>query len=218
MSRTKVLRKTFFEQPTLTVARELLGKYLVRKVGGKAIAAIITEVEAYDGPRDKASHASRGLTPRTKVMFGPPGHWYVYFTYGMHWMLNIVTREKGYPAAVLIRAVEVKSRRRNISVNQLSNQHGSALAINGPARVTKFFRIGKSFNGASASRRTGLWIEDSPARIATRSVAGGGVRIKEFEIKKSPRIGVDYAGPVWSKKKYRFFMTGKCYNSAIAEL
>lgn len=169
--RKKTLNRNFFEKPTLTVAKLLLGKYLVRRTGKKIIRGIITEVEAYDGPDDKASHASRGMTERNKVMFGPPGYWYIYFTYGMHWMLNIVTGKEGYPAAVLIRSVA---------------------GIAGPARVTKSLKIDKKFNGKIAGRKTGLWFEDR------------GVRIKKPQIKMDRRVGVDYAGPVWAKKKYRF--------------
>src|SRR3989338_2229715 len=100
----KILPQSFFDRPTLAVARALLGKFLVRRTGKKTLEAMITEVEAYDGPEDRASHASRGITPRTKIMFGEAGRLYVYFTYGMHWMLNVVTGSRGYPAAVLIRA------------------------------------------------------------------------------------------------------------------
>src|SRR5690348_15950613 len=100
----KILPLLFFDRPTLTVARELLGKYIVRSYRGKLIPVMITEVEAYDGPNDLASHASRGMTPRTKIMFGPAGNFYVYFTYGMHWLVNVVTGPKQYPAAVLLRA------------------------------------------------------------------------------------------------------------------
>lgn len=169
----KVLNQRFFNRPTLMVAKDLLGKYLVRKWRGKIIARMITEVEAYNGPNDLASHASRGITARNKIMFGPAGHLYIYFTYGMHWMLNIVTGKKGYPAAVLIRGVE---------------------GISGPARVTKFFKIGKSLNNKKASRVTGLWIEDR------------GTRILRSHIKCSARIGVAHAGQIWSKKLYRFYL------------
>ena len=132
----------------------------------------ITEVEAYVGFSDRASHASRGMTPRNRVMFGPPGVWYVYFTYGMHWMANIVTGRKGYPAAILIRGVK---------------------GISGPARVTKHFGIDKRFNNKRAMPANGLWIEDR------------GVRIPSRQVKRSPRIGVNYAGP-WSKKLWRFYL------------
>ncbi len=158
------------------VARELLGKYLVRKVdppaGGREIAGMITEVEAYDGPNDRASHASRGLTRRNAPMFGPAGVWYIYFVYGMHEMLNVVTGKRGYPAAVLIRGTENAS---------------------GPGRVTKFFKIDRKLNGKNVSRKAGLWVES--------------MGVQKFKIKKSARVGVSYAGPVWSKKKYRFYLS-----------
>src|SRR5438477_265913 len=102
----KILPADFFNRDTDQVAQELLGKFLVRKIQGKETSAIITEVEAYDGQSDLASHASKGKTKRTEVMFGKPGIFYVYLCYGIHHMLNIVTREHGYPAAVLIRAVK----------------------------------------------------------------------------------------------------------------
>src|SRR3989304_10562893 len=102
----KTLEKKFFVRPTLTVAKDLLGKYLTIRADGKIQRFMITEVEAYDGFKDKASHASRGKTERNTPMFGEAGVWYVYFTYGMHYMLNIVTGPQNYPAAVLIRGVE----------------------------------------------------------------------------------------------------------------
>ena len=179
----RYLQEKFFSRPTIAVAKSLLGKYLVRKWRGKIISAMITEVEAYDGLNDKASHASRGMTPRNIVMFGPAGRWFVYFTYGMHFMLNAVTGKEGYPAAILIRGVE---------------------GINGPGRVTKFFHIDKKLNSKPISKKSGLWIEDRLARLSFNE--GGGVKIKPSQIKKSPRIGVDYAGPVWAKKCYRFYV------------
>lgn len=169
----KTLRVPFLNRPAPIVARDLLGKFLVRRHGGREVAAMITETEAYEGPNDKASHASRGKTARNAVMFGPPGVWYVYFTYGMHWMLNVVTGAEGYPAAVLIRGVE---------------------GVNGPARLTKLFSIDKKFNGVFAVPKNNLWIEDR------------GVRIPKNRIRSSPRIGVAYAGPYWSRKKYRFYL------------
>lgn len=199
---SKVLDRKFFERPTVAVAKNLLGKYLVRRWRGKTIARMITEVEAYDGPKDKASHASRGMTPRTKIMFGPAGHWFVYFTYGMHWMLNIVTEKKGYPAAVLIRGVMFSNSQSRVGYLS-SPPRGEVrnVYLKGPGRITKFLNIDEKLNGKLADRKSGLWIEERPARIATRNVAGGGMKIK-----KSPRIGVGYAGPVWSKKYYRFVL------------
>ena len=110
---------------------------------------MITETEAYDGFKDKASHARRGKTARNYPMFGEAGRWYVYFTYGMHWMLNIVTEPKDYPAAVLIRAVE---------------------RISGPARLTKFLKIDKRFNNKLAVRKTGLWIEDRGIKFQNSNI------------------------------------------------
>jgi DNA-3-methyladenine glycosylase len=169
-----ILSKTFFNRPTLTVAQDLLGKYLVRQVKGQLVALEINEVEAYDGPSDRACHAARGKTPRTAVMFGPAGHFYVYFVYGVHWMLNIVTGREGYPAAILIRG---------------------AGNITGPARLTKFLGIDKTFNAAAAAKSSGLWIEDR------------GVIVPRHLTQRTPRIGVAYAGAVWAAKPYRFLYT-----------
>ena len=113
---------------------------------------MITDVEAYDGFDDKASHAHRGETERNAPMFGEAGHWYVYLVYGMHWMLNIVTGEKEYPAAVLIRGVE---------------------GFSGPARVTKLLGVTKTVNGKKADYSSGFWIEDRSVKIARSSLRRG---------------------------------------------
>lgn len=169
----KILTKSFFERPTCIVAEELLGKFLVMKKSQKEITLMITEVEAYDGVKDKASHAHRGKTDRNSIMFSEAGYWYVYLVYGMHHMLNIVTGDKDYPAAVLIRGIE---------------------GISGPGRVTKHLGISQHHNKKKAELDSGLWIEDR------------GVKVNKKNIKKTPRVGVEYAGPVWSKKLYRFVL------------
>lgn len=169
----KILSKNFFEKNTLEVAENLLGKYLVRRIGNKKIALKINEVEAYDGFEDKASHAYKGKTERNKVMFGEAGNWYVYLVYGVHNMLNIVTGKKDYPAAVLIRG---------------------AGDINGPGKLTKFLKIDKKMNDKKASVQNGLWFEDR------------GELVDRKKIKRTSRIGVGYAGPIWSKKNYRFVL------------
>jgi len=172
----KILADSFFNRPVLEVAPDLLGKYLVRKIKGKEEEYLINETEAYDGVRDKACKASRGRTPGCEPMFGSAGYWYVYFTYGMHFMLNIVTSPKEYPAAVLIRG---------------------AGAIVGPGRLTKSLAISKSLNMKKAEERSGLWIEDR------------GMKVQKSDIIRTPRIGIDSAGPYWAKKPYRFVIKTK---------
>jgi DNA-3-methyladenine glycosylase len=171
----RILKQKFFNRDTKIVAQELLGKFLVRKINNKEIAVMITQTEAYDGPYDLASHASKGKTKRTQIMFGHPGNFYIYLCYGVHEMLNIVTREYGYPAAVLIRGVALEN-----------------TPINGPGKVTKFLNIARGLNGKAAEKSNDLWFEDR------------GVKVLKF--KKLPRIGVTYAGPVWSVKKLRFVL------------
>lgn len=168
------LPRAYFEQRTLRVARGLLGKRLVRRRRGRSLHGRIVEVEAYVGLDDRASHASRGRTARTEVMFGPAGVAYVYLVYGMHHCFNIVTEREGFPAAVLIRAVE----------------HDARL-IDGPGRVCRLFQIDRSLNGTDLTRGRELWVEDSTAVVRGRDIAA------------LPRIGVDYAGE-WAAKPWRF--------------
>ena len=175
-----ILRGEFFSRSVLKVAPDLLGKYLV----SANLEAIITEVEAYDGPQDLACHGRFGPTKRTEVMFGPAGYFYVYLCYGVHWMLNIVTGNEGYPAAVLIRGVR--------GSKGLKGSKGED-TFHGPGKITKAFGIDQSFNGKSVEPSSGLWIEDR------------GVEVHSNQMRKLPRIGVDYAG-AWAKKPYRFLL------------
>lgn len=168
----RVLTKDFYNRSTLIVAEELMGKFLVRqRDDGTQITFMIKEVEAYDGFQDQASHAYRGMTDRTRIMFGPAGFWYVYFIYGVHWMLNIVTGPENYPAAILIRTIG---------------------DYNGPGKLTRALKIDKSFNALPAVPSANLWIEDRG--------------VKPLNIVRTPRIGVSYAGDIWSQKPYRFIM------------
>lgn len=195
----KILKASFFNRPTVLVAKELLGKFLVRKHGKRIYALMITETEAYDGFKDRASHAHRGKTKRNYPMFGEAGRWYVYFTYGMHWMLNIVTGKKDYPAAVLIRAAAL--------VKISKNKFEIIRAINGPARLTKFLHIDKRLSDKRADKKTGLWIEDRGVKIGVKPFEGfGKLTAGKLRIKKGPRIGIRYAGKTWGNKKYRFYL------------
>ncbi|HUC01618.1 MAG TPA: DNA-3-methyladenine glycosylase [Candidatus Paceibacterota bacterium] len=176
----KPLSNSFFERSALLVARDLLGKYIVRRRDGrKPVALMITEVEAYDGPLDRASHAFRGRTPRTTVMFGPAGVFYVYFTYGMHWMVNVVTGPEGYPAAILLRAGAYRN-----------PKTGALVHVTGPARLAKFLGVTGGQNRLAAARKNGLWFEDR------------GIRVPRTKIITGKRIGVEYAGKVWAAKEY----------------
>ncbi|MGE9294929.1 MAG: DNA-3-methyladenine glycosylase [Puniceicoccales bacterium] len=137
-SADRVLSAEFFARETVEVSRDLLGVFLCREFEGEVLRWPLTEVEAYDGPEDRACHAHKGRTPRNAVMFGSPGVFYVYLCYGVHWMLNIVTGPQDFPAAVLIRG---------------------AGDVSGPGRLTKAMRIHKQLNGKRATRASGLWFE-----------------------------------------------------------
>ncbi len=152
MARTSyTLGADFFDRSADRVARDLLGaRLVVRGADGRATRHVVFETEAYLGGHDLACHGAKGMTNRNAVMFGPPGRWYVYLCYGMHWMLNVVTGQPGVPAAVLIRG---------------------AGAFVGPGRLTRGLRIDRSFDGRPASRRAGLWLEASGMRIPRRLVA-----------------------------------------------
>jgi DNA-3-methyladenine glycosylase len=140
----EILDPTFFARPALVVAKELLGKFLVRRVRNREQAVVVNEVEAYIGPHDLACHGRFGRTSRTEVMFGPAGVWYVYLCYGIHWMLNIVTDQVDYPAAVLVRG---------------------AGQFNGPGKLTSALAIDRKLNGRAAEPASGLWLEDRGLEI-----------------------------------------------------
>ncbi len=150
--RSHILPKAFFMQSALVVAHELLGKFLVVSKNGKRRSSMITEIEAYDGFEDKASHAARGKTLRNAPMFQEGGIWYVYLIYGMYNMLNVVTGPRAYPAAILIRGVD---------------------GIGGPGKLTRLWGITRFYNGLPLNQSTGLWIEDRgvviPQKLITKS-------------------------------------------------
>jgi DNA-3-methyladenine glycosylase len=183
------LPPSFFQQSTLRIARALLGKRLVKVDRGRRLSGVIVETEAYIGREDLGCHASRGgLTPRTAVMFGPPGRAYVYFTYGMHWLLNIVTEAEGFPAAVLIRAMiplEGKDA-------MLRRRKGRQPVAGGPAMLCQALALdgrwnGIDLNGVSAR----LFLEDA-------------VSIPAACVTTGPRIGLNAVPEPWKSKPWRF--------------
>jgi DNA-3-methyladenine glycosylase len=185
-----LLPREFYNRPTLTVARELIGARLVRILDGVKLVGLITETEAYVGEEDLGCHAKAGRTPRTQVMYGPPGHAYVYFTYGNHWMLNAVTEREGFPAAVLIRAIqpvegeEVMSARRN------------GRDTFGPGKLTQAMGITKSENTVDLTEAdSGLWIE-------------AGIHVPDSSVTIGPRVGLYTVPEPWNSMPWRFLVKG----------
>ena len=177
MSRSPKLPPTFFERGTLSVARALIGMHLLRDDGRTVRAGRIVETEAYLGPRDLAAHSARGRTPRTAVMFGPPGRAYVYLIYGFWNCLNVVTGAAGLPHAVLLRALE--------PLGELAER------TSGPWLLCRALGIDRSLNGADL-RGDMLWLAPAPAGAPRPRIA------------RSARIGVGYAG-AWALKPWRFY-------------
>jgi len=184
----KLPRSFYAREDTLLVARELIGMHLVHDDEvGRSVGRIV-ETEAYMGPEDLAAHSARGRTPRTEVMFGPPGHAYVYLIYGFWNCMNIVTARKGVPHAVLLRALEPIE--------------GIADKTWGPGLMCRAMRIDRTLNGEDLSANR-LWVERPKDPIP-------GVRIS-----RGPRIGVDYAG-AWAKRPWRFFDRASPYVSTAS--
>ena len=187
----KVLPRKFYINDTIQVAKDLLGKELVRKIGRQVLSGIITETEAYRGKDDPASHAAIKMTNRNKVMFGHAGMSYVYFTYGMYFMLNVVAKSKRQDAgAVLIRGIfpqeGIKTMIRNRGIKDLSK------ITNGPAKITMAMNISMKENNVDMTKNSTIYISD-------------GIPIKK--IKKSPRVGISKA----VEKEWNFSINPKNY-------
>ena len=191
------LQREFFNSGAEIVARELLGKKLCRRLpSGEVVSGIITETEAYLGGEDLASHSRLGLrTKRNEVMYGKPGVVYVYFTYGMHWLLNFVCGDVGDAQAVLIRAIRPLG---NCRPWRASPSAGAFGKTDGPAKLTKFLQIDGAMNGEDITKSKQLWVED-------------GITVLRSNIVRTPRIGVDYAG-IWKDKPLRFIV----YSNVLA--
>jgi DNA-3-methyladenine glycosylase len=178
------LGRAFYDRDTILVARELLGKRLVHVARGVERVGKIVEVEAYLGPHDLAAHSARGLTPRTRIMFGPPGHAYVYLIYGVYYCMNVVTQREGVASAVLLRALEPV---RNV-----------AGRTQGPGLLCRALEIDKRLNGHDL--------------LSDDFYIAAGEEGETFAIVGRPRIGVDYAGK-WAKRLLRFYIRGNPFVS-----
>jgi DNA-3-methyladenine glycosylase len=193
------LPRDFYARPTRTVARELLGCRLVRQLNGLRLSGVIVEAEAYIGESDLACHAKAGKTQRTAVMYGPAGFSYVYFTYGMHWMLNVVTEDSDFPAAVLLRAIEPLE-----GIEEMRRLRGGKdlrLLGKGPACLTQALGITRAENGLDlCARDSELWIEPGET-IPIRKVA------------VSPRIGLGKTPEPWLSKPWRYSVAGNPFVS-----
>ena len=189
----KRLPQSFFRQKSLVVAQEILGKYLVCKVGGKLRIGKIVETESYPGPYDRASHAfGFKKTPRNQIEYRAGGYAYIYLVYGMYWQLNITTGRKGYPESVLIRALEPHS----FLKSQLKNRASLKDLANGPGKLCRWLAVNKSFYGEDMTTSKRLWVGTRGRRLTDRKIACGA------------RIGIDYAGPRYAAKPWRFWIEG----------
>ena len=186
------LTRSFYARSTRQLAQALLGCRLVRRWNGQQLSGLIVETEAYIGETDLACHARFGRTSRNAVMYGKPGLAYVYFTYGMHWMLNVVSEKEHFPAAVLIRALEPQE-----GMDLMRRLHPARRPVElcrGPAKLTQALRIDQTLNGVDlCSRRSDLWIE-SGIPVPARSVARG------------PRVGLFTTPEPWKSKPWRYWV------------
>ncbi len=194
--------REFFARDTLAVARDLLGVRLVRMLDGERLSGVIVECEAYIGEDDTACHASKGRTARNEVMFGPPGYAYVYFTYGMHWMLNVVTEIEGFPAAVLVRAIEpvVGIETMRTLRQAKGNPRREWDLTSGPARLTQALAIDRTLNGTDLVAGGELWLER-------------GASFPDDALERGPRIGIRYAAEKDQRVPWRFWVRGNSYVS-----
>lgn len=180
----KKLPRAFYDRDTVLVAKDLLGKFLIHESAGKQRIGKIVEVEAYLGPHDLAAHSARGRTQRTEIMFGPPGHAYVYLIYGLYYCMNVVTEKAGHAAAVLLRALE--------PLQDIESK------TSGPGLLCKAMEINKSLHGTDITSEH-FYIAEAKEK-------------QKIVIVKKPRIGVDYARH-WAKRLLRFYIKGNVFVS-----
>lgn len=197
------LQRSFFQRDTITVAKELLGKVLVHEIGGVKLGGKIVETEAYLGVEDKAAHSYGGRrTDRVEIMYGEAGFAYVFVIYGMHFCFNVVTREKGTPQAVLVRALQPCYSLDDISINRFNKTYEELTKTqiknltNGPGKLCRALNINKSLNGEDLCGEV-LYIEDNN---------------DNFQIVTSRRVGIDYAEE-YKDKPWRFYIADNPYVS-----
>ncbi len=179
-----MLSYDFFQRPTIQVAKDLLGKSIVRVDRGKKIIGQIVETEAYLGPNDRAAHSFGGkITPRNKIVYHPGGYIYIYLVYGMYWQLNFVTAQANQPECVLIRALEPIQ----------PNSEETKIKPNGPGKLCRYLNLDKSFYGWDLCQGEKIWLEN-------------GAKISSDLIISAPRVNIDYAGQYWSRRKLRFYI------------
>ena len=186
-----IIPREFYNRPALEVARDFLGCRLVRTQSGQRLEGLIMETEAYQGETDLGCHASAGRTPRTVVMYGPPGHAYVYFTYGMHWLLNAVTDREGTPAAVLIRSIRPVEGLEQMAENRphLARKPGWT---DGPAKLTQALDIAGEDNQTDlCTRQGGLWIEQ-------------GEPVPDDHVRQTARVGLNSVPEPWRSIPWRY--------------
>lgn len=187
------LAREFLARPALAVARDLLGRYLIRERKGERLIGRIVEAEAYGGSMDSASHASRGPTPRNAPMFGPPGHAYVYLIYGMHHMLNVVTDGEGEAGAVLIRAIIPLAGEASMMAHR-GGKRGRDL-VNGPGKLAQAMNVTLAeLNRHDLCLGKHLWLE-------------AGEPVPDRQVIAGPRVGIDYAEPKDREAPWRFRFT-----------
>ncbi len=194
------LKRSFFNRPTLQVARDLLGRRLVRLDGSLRMAGLITETEAYCGEADLACHARAGRTPRTAVMYGPAGHAYVYFSYGMHWLLNVVTESPGEPGAVLIRGMEAVEGLERIAARRAGRPRSAW--TDGPAKLCQALHITGEQNGIDLTApEASLFLEL-------------GAPVEEDQVATGPRVGIDSVPEPWKSKPWRYRVSPAAWSTA----
>ncbi|MCD6270551.1 DNA-3-methyladenine glycosylase [bacterium] len=181
----KRLEREFYQKPTIKVSKELLGKYLVRKINKKLLIGRIVETEAYIGPQDKAAHSFNWrISKRNIIEYAQGGYIYIYLVYGMYWQLNIVTSSAGRPECVLIRALEPITEEKDIRI------------ASGPGKLCKWLKLDSSFYAKDLSQSRDIWVAEPPKAYA---------KIDKRQIVAAKRIGIDYAKE-WKDKLWRFYL------------